>query len=49
MFYWCHQESESIGKCNTEAELDQQMETPLVEPIDESEYINLKNAGWCYE
>lgn len=46
MYYWCHQESESIGKVNSEAELLKAMETPLVEEIDESEFEELKRNGW---
>jgi len=45
-FYWCHQESESIGTCNTEEELNEQMKVPLVEEIDENEFIDLKSHGW---
>ena len=45
-FYWCHQESESIGTCDTQEELHKQMESPLVEEIDEDEFIGLKAHGW---
>ena len=45
-FYWCHQESESIGSCDTEEELHKHMETPLVEQLDKKEFDELKAAGW---
>jgi hypothetical protein len=45
-YYWCHQESESIGACNTEQELHELMKQPLIEQIDEDEYLGLKTHGW---
>ena len=45
-YYWCHQESESIGKVDSKAELHKVMELPLVEEIDEDEFKELKRNGW---
>tara|TARA_R110000851_G_scaffold272332_1_gene425072 strand:- start:1004 stop:1156 length:153 start_codon:yes stop_codon:yes gene_type:complete len=47
-FYWCHSESDSIGKCDSEEELNKMMEEPFVEPIDESMFNKLKESG-CSE
>ena len=45
-FYWCRQESESIGSFDTKQELHRMMETPLVEEIEEKEFEELKASGW---
>ena len=45
-FYWCHSESESIGICDTKEDLHKWLETPLIDEIDEDEFIQLKMYGW---
>lgn len=45
-FYWCHSESESIGVCDPKEELYNAMEQPLVDEIDEDEFMAMKERGW---